>query len=193
MNNKEKGEQIRRQIIRDLRYHSTDIVKHIANIFSITPQAINNHIQRLEKEGWLDSSGSGKGKRYFLGDLRENKSLFPLTKDFTEDGVWRNQYAFVFEGLPENIVDICHYGFTEMVNNAIDHSEGKFVYISAVRDKEKVMISVIDDGEGIFTKIKRLYNLGDERQALFELSKGKLTTDPDNHTGEGIFFYFQSF
>ena len=188
MNNKERGERIRRQIIRDVRHHPTDISKHISKIFSITVQAVNSHIRRLEKEGWLKSSGIGKGKRYYLGDLREHKSLFPLTEEFTEDGVWRNQYSFIFEGLPENIVDICHYGFTEMVNNVIDHSGGKHIFISAIRDREKIMISVLDDGEGIFRKIKRLCNLGDERQALFELSKGKLTTDPDNHTGEGIFF-----
>ena len=188
MNNKERGEQIRRQIVRDVRHHPADISKHISNIFSITPQAVNNHIQRLEAEGWLKSDGTGKGKRYFLGDLRKHKSLFPLTDEFTEDGVWRDHYSFVFDGLPENIVDICHYGFTEMVNNVIDHSGGEHVYISAVRDKEKITIVVIDDGEGIFKKIKRLCNLSDERQALFELSKGKLTTDPDNHTGEGIFF-----
>ncbi len=86
MNNKERGERIRRQIVRDVRHHPTDISKHIAKIFSITPQAVNNHTKRLEKEGWLISSGSGKGKRYFLGDLREHRSLFPLTAEFTEDG-----------------------------------------------------------------------------------------------------------
>lgn len=193
MNNKERGEKIRRQIIRDVRHHPTDIAKHISKIFSITPQAVNSHIQRLEKEGWLKSTGSGKGKRYFLGDLREYKSLFPLTEEFTEDTVWRNQYAFVFDGLPENVVDICHYGFTEMVNNVIDHSGGQHIYISTIRDKEKILIFVIDDGEGIFRKIKRLCGLSDERQALFELSKGKLTTDPDNHTGEGIFFTSRAF
>ncbi len=32
------------------------------------------------------------------------------------------------------------------------------------------------------------FNSFDEHQALVELSKGKLTTDPDNHTGETIFF-----
>ena len=181
MNNKERGEKIRRQIIRDVRHHPTDISKHISKIFSITPQAVNNHIKKLEKEGWLRSSGIGKGKKYFLGDLREHKSLFPLSEEFTEDGVWRNHYSFIFEGLPENIVDICHYGFTEMVNNVIDHSGGEHFYVSTVRDKEKITISVIDDGEGIFKKIKRLCDLNDERQVLFELSKGKLTTDPDNH------------
>ncbi len=193
MNNKERGVRIRRQIVLDVRHHPTDISKHIANIFSITPQAVNSHVKRLEKEGWIISSGTGKGKRYFLGDLREHRSLFPLTPEFTEDSVWRNQYSFVFDGLPENIVDICHYGFTEMVNNAIDHSDGKHVYIYAARNKETILIFVIDDGEGIFKKIKRLCDLHDERQALFELSKGKLTTDPDNHTGEGIFFTSRAF
>jgi len=188
VSNKERGERIRRQIVRDVRHHPTDISKHISKLFSITVQAVNNHIRRLENEGWLISSGTGKGKRYFLGDLREHKSLFPLSKELTEDGVWRNQYSFIFEGLPENIVDICHYGFTEMVNNVIDHSGGKHIYISAIRDKDEIKIFVFDDGEGIFRKIKRLCDLTDERQALFELSKGKLTTDPDNHTGEGIFF-----
>ena len=188
MNNKERGESIRRQIVSDVRYHPTDISKHIARIFSISAQAVNNHIRRLESEGWLDSSGIGKGKRYFLGDLREYKSLFPLTEDFAEDTVLRNHYSFILDGLPENIIDICHYGFTEMVNNVIDHSGGRRVYISATRTHKSIMILVFDDGEGIFRKIKRLCRLDDERQALLELSKGKLTTDPENHTGEGIFF-----
>jgi anti-sigma regulatory factor (Ser/Thr protein kinase) len=188
MNNKERGENIRRQIVRDVRHHPADICKHIAKIFSITPQAVNNHVKLLKKEERLKSDGKGKGKRYFLGAVREYKSLFQLGDDFTEDGVWRDHYAFIVEGLPDNIADICQYGFTEMVNNVIDHSGGQHVSISAIRDKEKIIIMVADDGEGIFRKIKRLCNLNDERQALFELSKGKLTTDPDNHTGEGIFF-----
>jgi len=188
MSNKERGERIRRQIVRDVRYHPADISKHIAQIFSISVQAVNSHIRRLESEGWLDSSGIGKGKRYFLGDLREYKSQFPLSEEFAEDTVWRNHYSYIFDGLPENIVDICHYGFTEMVNNVIDHSEGTHIYISVTRAHERIVMFVFDDGEGIFRKIKRLCGLDDERQALLELSKGKLTTDPDNHTGEGIFF-----
>ena len=31
-------------------------------------------------------------------------------------------------------------------------------------------------------------NLFDERESVLELAKGKLTTDPSNHSGEGIFF-----
>jgi len=130
----------------------------------------------------------GKGKKYFLGDVRANKTYLQLEDGVAEHEVWRDHYSFIFENLPENVVDICHYGFTEIVNNVIDHSTGKSVYITVLRRKSDIVIIVIDDGEGIFKRIKRLCKLANEKQALLELSKGKLTTDPDNHTGEGIFF-----
>jgi anti-sigma regulatory factor (Ser/Thr protein kinase) len=193
MNNRERGERIRLQILRDVKHHPNDISKHIGAIFSISPQAVNSHIRRLENEGWLASSGIGKGKRYFLGDLRKYNSYIPFTSDLAEDQIWRGHYSFIFEGLPENIVDICQYGFTEIVNNAIDHSGGKGVHISIERNSQRIILYVIDDGEGIFKRIKRLCELPDERQAILELSKGKLTTDPDRHTGEGIFFTSRAF
>lgn len=188
ISNKKRGEMIRRQILRDVKHHPKDIAKHISNIFSISPQATYNHLRRLESDSWLSSQGKGKGKQYFLGDRRAYQSLFELSESFTEDKVWREHFAFIFEELSENLIDICHYGFTEMVNNSIDHSEGKTVYITVERDIEHVTMIIIDDGEGIFNRIKRLCNLTDEKQAILELSKGKLTTDPDNHSGEGVFF-----
>lgn len=187
-NNKKRGELIRRQILRDVKHHPKDICKHIANIFNITPQATNHHIRKLEKEQKLSSLGTGKGKVYSLGVIREESGVFALTPDFSEDKVWRNSFAYVVDGVNENVSDICYYGFTEMVNNAIDHSEGSSLYISVRRNLEEIRVTIIDNGEGIFRRIKRLCNLIDERQSILELSKGKLTTDPDNHSGEGVFF-----
>ena len=101
MNNRERGERIRLQILRDVKHHPNDISRHIGSIFSISPQAVNSHIRRLENEDWLASSGTGKGKRYFLGDLRKYHSYFPFTSDVAEDQIWRGHYSFIFEGLPE--------------------------------------------------------------------------------------------
>jgi hypothetical protein len=47
---------------------------------------------------------------------------------------------------------------------------------------------VVDNGIGIFRKIKEAFDLASEAQAILELAKGKLTTDPDRHSGQGIFF-----
>ena len=54
-------------------------------------------------------------------------------------------------------------------------------------------ISIVDNGVGIFRNIQKYadekYGLAlDRRQAALELYKGRLTTDPSRHSGEGIFF-----
>jgi hypothetical protein len=50
-----------------------------------------------------------------------------------------------------------------------------------------------DNGIGIFRKIQQAFNLHYENEAILELSKGKLTTDSERHSGEGIFFTSRSF
>jgi hypothetical protein len=47
---------------------------------------------------------------------------------------------------------------------------------------------ISDQGVAIFQKIRDDFALSDAREAILELSKGKLTSDSANHSGEGIFF-----
>ena len=95
--------------------------------------------------------------------------------------------------LSKNVSAILDYGFTEIMNNANDHSEGQAVTVLvAVRDGI-VSLYVLDDGVGIFEKISKALNLPDRRLAILELSKGKFTTDPANHSGQGIFFTSRMF
>lgn len=90
--------------------------------------------------------------------------------------------------IPKPVLEICHYGFTEITNNAIDHSEGTAIDVHVSVDRARISIMISDDGVGIFKKIKDGLGLADERQSIIELSKGKVTTDPARHTGEGVFF-----
>jgi len=66
--------------------------------------------------------------------------------------------------------------------------EGTTIHVHILRTAVDTEMSIADDGVGIFKKIQEALGLLDERHAILELSKGKLTTDPDKHTGEGIFF-----
>ncbi|GAG64820.1 unnamed protein product, partial [marine sediment metagenome] len=91
------------------------------------------------------------------------------------------------------IIGICEYGFTEIFNNVIDHSVGSNAFAGYTHLPNKIKMFVSDDGVGIFNKITRELKLADNREAILELSKGKLTTDPQNHTGEGIFFTTRMF
>src|ERR1035437_490134 len=113
---------------------------------------------------------------------------FTIEPGLEEDQVWCATVLPLLEGLPANNIDIWHYCVTEMVNNAIDHSEGSRLTVVVRRLPSNTRVRVLDDGIGIFRKIKAAFNLEDETQAILELSKGKLTTDPDRHSGQGIFF-----
>ncbi len=190
---KKRGEIVRRQILRDVIHHPNDIAAHIGQIFSITRQAVNKHLKKLTDEGWLRAEGSTRKRTYTLGQLRSNLITFQIKPDANEHKIYFESFSWVVDGIPKNVEDIVFYGFTEMVNNAIDHSEGTHCTVRVKRESELISIVVMDNGEGIFRRITRLCDLVDERQAIIELSKGKLTTDPTRHSGQGIFFASKMF
>jgi hypothetical protein len=114
--------------------------------------------------------------------IRQTHLASVSLKGLQESDVYYRDFGFVFKDLPRELENICHYGFTEMLNNAIDHSCGNTVMISVERNAEFIAIDIKDDGEGIFNHVARLMNLSDPREAILEFSKGKLTTDPDNQS-----------
>lgn len=98
------------------------------------------------------------------------------------------QSTGIYRDLPEHIARILDYGFTEMLNNAIEHSRSQFIRVTMARTKNIVRFSVIDRGIGIYRNIREQQHLASDLEALQQLLKGKLTTAPASHSGEGIFF-----
>ncbi len=188
-----KSEEIRKFIVENVVAHPKEISKITTLRFDITRQAVNRHLQTLVSERILGETGNTRNRVYRLCSLDEWKFSYPIKTDLAEDIVWRNDISNKLGQQSPNVVHIWQYGFTEMLNNAIDHSEGRFIHVSIARTAVDTEISIKDDGIGIFNKIKAMKNLLDERHAILELAKGKLTTDPDRHSGEGIFFTSRMF
>lgn len=188
-----RGESIRRYIIENINKNPKDISRITSEKFGISRQAVNKHLQRLTAEHTLQESGKTRNRAYKIVPLVEAKQHFELKAGLQEDVVWRESIRPAIEPLPENVSGIWHYGFTEMFNNAIDHSGGKTISVHIKKTATYTEILILDDGVGIFRKIRQALNLLDERHAILELSKGKLTTDPRNHTGQGIFFTSRMF
>ena len=130
---------------------------------------------------------------YQLVPLEEWDHSWEINQELAEDVVWTHDIKSVLGKMPDNVVDIWQYGFTEMFNNAIEHSEGSLVFVQVRKTAATTEMLIDDDGRGIFRKIQSAMGLLDERHAILELSKGKLTTDPEHHTGEGIFFSSRMF
>ena len=188
-----RGEDIRRYIIENIEKYPNDIAKRAADHFGITRQAVNKHLQRLSAEKAITQTGKTRSRAYTLCPMKEWVRSYPIADNLAEDVVWRNDVAPILGDMPENVKDIWQYGFTEMFNNAIDHSNGSSIIVQIVKTAATTEMMIIDNGVGIFRKIQAALGLLDERHAVLELAKGKLTTDPARHSGEGIFFSSRMF
>lgn len=154
----------------------------------ISRQAATTLLGRLVNSGVLKPGQRLRPKTYNLADEYVFHKKYPL-EGLEEHVVWHEDIEpILLKYASPSAMKIWAYGITEMINNAIDHSEGKTVSVSLRVSPVYAACRIQDDGEGIFRRIKRLCKLADERQAILELSKGKLTTDPKRHSGEGLFF-----
>lgn len=114
-------------------------------------------------------------REYLLSDLKEDLVFEELKIDLDLD-------------MSCGAAEILPYAFTEMLNNAIDHSEGTVAKIRFWRNSHYWAFEIVDDGIGAFRKISSTFNLASPIESIGELSKGKRTTAAQGHTGEGIFF-----
>lgn len=188
-----RGEDIRRYILDNVEKNPSAIGSLAAEKFGITRQAINLHLNRLVSEDALSETGRTRGKMYKLCPLVEWLQSYRITGELAEDLVWARDAKTVIGQLPDNVLNIWNFGFTEMFNNAIDHSGGANILVQIRKTAADTEMLLSDDGVGIFKKIQTAMGLLDERHAILELHKGKLTTDPKNHSGEGIFFTSRMF
>lgn len=159
----------------------------LARELGVSRQVANGHLQRLVNDRLLAAVGSTRARQYHLVDLATGAATYS-PDGLEEDVVWRQLLAQPLADLPENVRRIWQYSFTEMLNNAIDHSGADSITVSYRMTGYDTTVVVSDDGEGIFRRIQRALGLTEPREAILELAKGKLTTAPERHSGEGIFF-----
>lgn len=106
-----------------------------------------------------------------------------------EDEVWREVAIDVLhDRLSPEGRSTASYAFTEMLNNAIDHSGAREVRVAVWAARFEIRFEISDTGRGALPHLQERLDLEDVYDALGELTKGKTTTDPERHTGEGIFF-----
>lgn len=188
INMKDKAIEIQNFIMQHVPDHPRDIVSFTMNHLKSSRTTVQRHINHLLKQQKIVKTGNTKNIYYkILGGL-ENRCVLTLTKKLDEFRLFETFFKGHEKQLNENISDIISYSFTEMVNNAIDHSFGNTLIVESKREDNDIVIDIIDDGIGIFQKISDALGTSDLREAILELNKGKFTTDPSNHTGEGIFF-----
>ena len=123
-----RGELVRKFILSSLPKHADDIARFTAEHFQVSRQAANTHLRHLLEKGAIQSSGSTTRRPYELVPLLEWDEGHALDSALTEDAAWRT-VSQVLGSLPKNVHEIWQFGFTEMFNNAIDHSGGNRISV----------------------------------------------------------------
>jgi len=161
--------------------------RNVVAVTGTSRQAVHAQLQAMVDAGDLVREGSGRATRY-RGVHPRRRFRYPLA-GLEEDQVWEEVRREVPElaALPEIADRALNTAVVELVDNAISHSRGKYVEVSFRRAHDRLILEVSDDGEGIFDHLAHENELDDAMQALQQLTKGRLTTLPVEHTGEGLF------
>src|SRR3989338_1231738 len=191
MTNKEKILQL---INKEGRITSSEITKAV----SVSRQYVNLVISDLIAEKQVIKLGGTRNAFYVSKEyISKNPEIIPsvLKKKYKNELLEEHKILLEIEEkvpriaqLPENIKSIFIFAFSEMFNNAIEHSQSKSISIEvSVREKDLSFI-VNDSGVGAFRNVMKQRGLKSELEAIQDLLKGKTTTMPKSHSGEGIFF-----
>jgi anti-sigma regulatory factor (Ser/Thr protein kinase) len=164
----------------------THLCAELAAQFGVSRSTMGKWLRALVDEGWITRQGSRSHPVYKPSVLRQVNRGYVLA-GLDGQTPWERDFAPCFDLAP-NVARLAHHAFTELLNNAVDHSGGTRVSISMRQNPTHLHLLIKDDGCGVFDRIQDAFHIASPQLALLELSKGKLTTQPEFHTGRGLFF-----
>ena len=166
--------------------HGDALPQHLMQRLAISRRRASALLRQLVAIQCLASLGTPRKPRYAPGPLRQVVKRYALA-GLQEDAPWRRDFDPCFT-LPPAVRRMAQHAFTELLNNAIDHSGGMNVTVSMRQTPLQLQLLVSDDGCGLFRRIEHSFAIDDPQMAMLELRKGKLTSAPDTHCGHGLFF-----
>ncbi|MDF1827639.1 MAG: DUF4325 domain-containing protein [Legionellaceae bacterium] len=184
-----QADKIKSFILNHVAQHAHDIVSYSMAEFAVSRTTVLRHIQYLIKQKKITKTGRTKQITYTLTAALNKQLSIHLDKNFDEFEFFSEHFSqLLLQNLNQHAYAICEYVITELLNNCKDHSKGSKATISTHLEGDVFHCVIDDNGEGLFKSIEASSSFSDVRDIIFELSKGKLTRDPINHTGEGLFF-----
>jgi DNA-binding Lrp family transcriptional regulator len=170
----------------------------VAEMLLVSRQRAQLLLRTLVAEGLLRKIGTTRGSTYvYVGTEMEypehaphHYSLTFARRGESEDRILKKieENFLILKKLPENILRIFRFSFLEMLNNALEHSTSNIIRVVVGVTDTHLYFTVKDAGVGVFRKVANFRNLATSHEAAQDLLKGKTTTDPTAHTGQGIFF-----
>jgi len=190
---------LKKIIIKELKKKKEIKVADIVKITGFSRGYISKTFKELKENELIFQIGKANQSRYVLLEKKNVKELLKKVlkvkkilknKNLSEGNILERikRETGIFLDLPKNISNILDYAFSEILNNAIEHSKSNEIELILEKTSNKVIFKITDFGVGIFNNIKKKRKLKNDLEAIQDLLKGKQTTVPREHSGEGIFF-----
>ena len=125
--------------------------KNITEMTGLSRQAVQPRLRELVRKGELAVVGQGRTAGYrSTGKVTLFESSY-RPEGLEEDAVWREMRQRLELLLDAESERQLQYALTELVNNAIDHSDASRIEVSCwKRSPSSLALCIADDGIGIF-------------------------------------------
>jgi anti-sigma regulatory factor (Ser/Thr protein kinase) len=168
--------------------------KQISEVFDVSEVYASKILNEAVFRGVLKKIGNTNTTKYLHKDVLSEK-VMSMRKTFKINKNLSDTYPFEFlksessilENASTESIKVLDYIMSEMINNCIDHSEGVSILLKAKNINNILDVSIQDDGVGLFKKVQEYLSI-DLDDAILHILKGKLTTAPKYHSGQGLFF-----
>lgn len=185
-----KRREIKKYILQKIAVDDPEIIHKTEDAFGISVTSVKRYLKE-ELEAAHIKADDGTLCGYRLAEVLKSVEI-PLEGRVEEDEIYFSRIASFLQ--PEGAAArIWEYVCAEILNNAIEHSGGSRLTIKMCRNCLYSNVLIVDDGIGVFRSIqdamrKQGWDNPGLADALVELYKGKYTSKPESHSGEGIFF-----
>jgi len=187
--------EIKQKILQFITKKKFITSSELAIFLNVSCQYASRILQVLVNSGEIVKIGSTRSAHYTLPRFLHEIHTFKSTKRLTNKHLAEHEVMETFlvqsppfRTAPEHVQSILRYAFSEMLNNAIDHSQSRYIDVKIAEDTTRIVFEVSDFGIGVFRNVMKKNKLKTPFEAMQDLLKGKVTTQPKAHSGEGIFF-----
>lgn len=186
-----KRREIKNYLLRKIDENDKDPVSKISDAFGISVTSVKRYLEAELNDGHIlkdNEAACGYSLVFDTHTIQYEIDAIPEQEDTI---VYKDILPLLNTG--DNAGRIWRYALPEIFNNALEHSGGTTVNIHVDTCFLYTRITVADDGIGIFSRvIDAMKQYGHPNpmieDAVAELYKGRFTSSPERHTGEGIFF-----
>ncbi len=185
---KDQPTAIRDFLLQHIPSNPKGIIPLATSNFLVARTTIYRHLQWLLNEKEIIKIGNTSSAQYFLKASLNRKFSVKIFPELSETQIWMDYLEDTFCLLPKNAYEIFRYAFSRTFNNVMDHSKATEVEIQTLWDKDELTLKIKDNGIGIFEWIQNALSLPNERECVIRLATEKVTTSPEKHSGQGLFF-----